>query len=100
MYVSSVNAGNQLTNPMKMRMDKILREIADQAYYTFRLRRNGVQPTRDRVFAAMLAELEANGDATRFVNAKGRIAWKATPRLRDYLKDLELEAEEDLEDEF
>jgi hypothetical protein len=85
---------------MKIRMDKILREIADQAYYAARLRRNGVQPTRDRVFAEVLAELEANGDAMRFVNSKGRIAWKATPRLRDYLKDLELEAEEDLEDEF
>jgi hypothetical protein len=85
---------------MKILMDKILREIADQAYYASRLRRNGVQPTRDRVFAEVLAELEGNGDAMRFVNAEGRVAWKATPRLRDYLKDLELEAEEDLEDEF
>ena len=85
---------------MKIRMDKILREIADQAYYASRLMRNGVQSTHDRVFAEMLAELEANGDAMRFVDAKGRIAWKATPRLRDYLQDLELEAEEDLEDEF
>jgi uncharacterized protein with PhoU and TrkA domain len=85
---------------MKIRMDEILEEIADEAYEVARLRRNGVQPTRDRVFAEVLAELEANGDAMRFVNAKSRIAWKATPRLRDYLQDLELEAEEDLEDEF
>ena len=85
---------------MKIRMDKILREIADQAYYAARLRRNGAHTTRDRVFAEVLAELEGNGDAMRFVNAEGRVAWKATPRLRDYLKDLELEAEEDLEDEF
>ena len=85
---------------MPFLIDKILREVVDQAYCASRLRRNGVQPTRDRVFAEVLAELEANGDAMRFVNAKSRIAWKATPRLRDYLQDLELEAEEDLEDEF
>jgi len=83
-----------------MLMDKILQEIADEAYELARLRRNGAHTTRDRVFAEVLAELEANGDAMRFVDAKGRIAWMATPRLRDYLQDLELEAEEDLEDEF
>jgi hypothetical protein len=48
--------------------------------------------------AEVLGDLEAAGDAMRFVDAKGRIAWKATPRLRDYLQDLELEAEEDLEE--
>jgi hypothetical protein len=79
-------------------MDKILREIAEQAYYASHLRRNGVKTTRDVFLAEMLADLEASGDAMRFVDAKGRIAWKATPRLRDYLKDLELEAEEDLEE--
>ena len=63
MYVSSANAGNQPTNPMKILMHKILQEIADQAYYASHLRRNGVQTTRDRVFAEVLAELEANGDA-------------------------------------
>ena len=34
----------------------------------------------------------------RFVDSKGRIAWKATPSLFQYLKDLELDAQEDLED--
>ena len=46
----------------------------------------------------MLAELEAAGDAMRYVNPRGQIAWKATPRLRDYLMDLQLDAEADLED--
>lgn len=58
-----------------------------------------MKTTRD-VLAELLGDLEASGDAMRFVDAKGRIAWKATPRLCDYLQDLELEAEEDLEDEF
>jgi hypothetical protein len=34
----------------------------------------------------------------RYVNSNGEIAWKATPRLRDYLMDLRLDAEVDLED--
>ena len=34
----------------------------------------------------------------RFVDRSGRIAWKATPKLRDYLMDLQLDAEADLAD--
>jgi hypothetical protein len=83
---------------MKIPMDKILSEYADQAYETARLRRNGVHTARELISAMMLAELEATGDAMRYVNCHGRIAWKATPRLRDYLMDLELDAEADLED--
>ena len=79
-------------------MGQILTEYADQAYETARLRRNGVHTARDRVSAATLAELEASGDAMRFVNGKGQIAWAATPRLCDYLRDLELDAGADLED--
>ena len=83
---------------MPILMDKILTEYADQAYETARPRRNGVQTTRDQVSAETLAELEATGDAMRFVDANGQIAWKATPQLRDYLMDLQLDAEADLED--
>jgi hypothetical protein len=79
-------------------MDQILTEYADQAYETARLRRNSVHTARELVSAKMLAELEATGDAMRFVNGKGQIAWKATPQLRDYLMDLRLDAEADLED--
>ena len=79
-------------------MDKILTEYADQVCYAAHLRRNGVKPTRDVFLAEVLGDLEASGDAMRFVDAKGRIAWKATPRLRDRLMDLELEAKEDLEE--
>ena len=78
-------------------MDKILTEYVDQAFETARLGRNGVQTDRDLV-CAKLAELEASGDAMRFVNGKGQIAWKATPRLCQYLMDLQIDAEADLED--
>ncbi len=79
-------------------MDDILTECADQAYETACLRRNGAHPSREQVFAEMLAELESIGDAMRFVDAKGRVAWKATSNLRDYLKDLEMDAQDDLKD--
>ncbi len=32
------------------------------------------------------------------LNSDGQIAWKATPRLRNYLMDLQLNAETDLEE--
>ena len=83
---------------MRILMDKILTEYADQAFETTRLRRNGVHTARELVSAKMLVELEAAGDAMRYVNLHGEIAWKATPRLRDYLMDLLLDAEADLED--
>ena len=83
---------------MQIRMDKILREEADRACETARLRRNGAGATHDQVLSAMLADFEANGNAMRYVNSCGRIAWKATPQLRDYLGDLQLDARDDLEE--
>ena len=83
---------------MLILMDQILTEYADQAYETARLRRNGVRSTPELVSAKMLAELEATGDAMRYLNSHGRIAWKATPSLCQYLMDLKLDAEADLED--
>ena len=82
---------------MPILMDKILAEYVDQAYEVSRLGRNGAHTTRALVSAEMLGELEATGEAMRFVNGNGRIAWKATPNLCRYLMDLELDAEEDLE---
>jgi hypothetical protein len=79
-------------------MDKILTEYADQAYETTRLRRNCVHTAHDVVFSEILAELEAIGDAMRYVNPHSQIAWKATPNLCQYLKDLEHDAQDDLED--
>ncbi len=79
-------------------MDQILAECADQAFETARLRRNGGHAARELISAEMLAELEATGDAMRYLNFDGQIAWKATPRLRNYLMDLQLDAETDLEE--
>jgi hypothetical protein len=80
-------------------MDKIIRELAEEAWEWARRGRSRDFLDRDQVFAEVLADLESEGDAMRYVDSKGRIAWKATPDLRDYLNDLRLDAEADLEDE-
>ena len=83
---------------MPILMDNTLRQYADQAYETARLGRNDVHTPHEQVSAEVLAELEATGCAMRFVDCRGKIAWKTTPQLRDYLMDLQLDAEADLED--
>jgi hypothetical protein len=84
---------------MTIRMDKILQEIVEQAYEEAHLRRIGGFPDRNLVFSDILADLESFGDAMRYLDSKGRIAWKATPDLKDYLSDLRLDAEADFEHE-
>jgi hypothetical protein len=83
---------------MPILMDQILREVVDRAYEAARLRRNGVHKARELVSAETLVELEASGDAMRYINYQGQIAWKATPSLCQYLTDLELDAKADLEE--
>jgi hypothetical protein len=84
---------------MKFLMDKILLEIVEQVYEEARLGRGRDIEVRKRVFAEVLAELEIAGDAMRYVNSKGQIAWKATEQLRDYIEDLRLDAEAEFEQE-
>ena len=83
---------------MPILMDQILAEYADQL----------TKPHASGVIAStrpvtgflprMLAQLEAVGDAMRYLDSDGQIAWKATPRLRNYLMDHQLDAETDLEE--
>ena len=80
-------------------MDKIIRELVEEAWEWGHLGRDREFVDRDEVFAEILADLESSGDAMRYLNSKGRIAWKATPDLRGYLNDLKLDAEADLEHE-
>jgi hypothetical protein len=84
---------------MPILMDRTLTKYADQVTEAARLGRNSTHTRCDRVFAELLAKLEAVGNAMRRVDATGQISWRATPTLRQYLKDMELDAEADL-DEF
>ncbi len=84
---------------MKFRMDKIIGELVEEAWEWARLGRDRDFVDRDRVFSETLVELENEGDVMRCLNSAGRVVWRATPRLRDYLNDLKLDAEADLEHE-
>jgi len=84
---------------MKFRIDKALQQYLDEALDAARLKRNGVKRAQKAVFAEILTKAEAAGDAMRYLDAEGRIAWKATPRLREVLADLEADARADDEHE-
>ena len=84
---------------MKFRMDKIVRELVEESWEWARLGRDREFVDKNRVFSEVLSELESEGDAMRYLDARGRVCWKATPELKDYLMDLKLDAEADLEDE-
>jgi hypothetical protein len=84
---------------MKIHMDKIIRELVEEAWESTRLGRSRHFGDKDRVFSETLADLESQDNAMRYLDSKGRIAWRATPQLRDYLSDLKRDAEADLDDE-
>jgi hypothetical protein len=84
---------------MTILMDEILQEIVDQAYDVARLGRIGDSEDRELIFARVLSELEVAGDAMRYVDANGRIAWRASASLRAYLLDLQRDAEAEFEAE-
>jgi hypothetical protein len=78
-------------------MDRIVRELVEESWEWARLGRNREFVDRDEVFMEALSALESDGDAMRYLDAKGRVCWKATPDLRDYIRDLRIDAEEELD---
>jgi len=50
--------------------------------------------------AEILREYERSGDAMRYLNANGQIAWKASPLMLQKLADAEREVEDDMADHF
>jgi hypothetical protein len=61
-------------------------------------RDQNVGRTRAQLIANILREYEEAGEAMRYLNADGRVAWKATPEMLSKLADAELEARDDLAD--
>jgi hypothetical protein len=62
---------------MEFRMKKVLRFWLDVEYDRLKNHR----PTRRRteLIAQILREFEGAGEAMRYLNTKGEIAWRATP---------------------
>jgi hypothetical protein len=81
---------------MKFRMSRILRFWVDVEYDDIRDQDLGRR--KADLIAQILREFEEAGDAMRFLNADGRIAWKATPGMLARLADAEREARDDLAD--
>jgi hypothetical protein len=81
---------------MKFRMSRILRFWVDVECAVFKNR--GPDRPKTEGIAQILRAYEEAGDAMRFLNADGRVAWRATPRMLTRLADAEREAKDDLAD--
>jgi hypothetical protein len=79
---------------MKLRMSRILRFWVNVEYED--LKSQGPGCKKSELIAQVLREFEEAGDAMRYLNSKGEIAWKATARMLARLADAEQEAREDL----
>jgi hypothetical protein len=79
---------------MKRRMEKTLKFWVDAAYEE--IKRDHMNLTRRQLLAQILQQYERRGDAMRYLNANGDIAWKASPRFLMMLADAERDARDDL----
>ena len=82
---------------MKLRMDKPLRFWIDVAYED--LKDEHANFTKRQLVAHILREYERRGDAMRYLNVKGKIAWKATPSFLNRIADAERDARDELDDD-
>jgi hypothetical protein len=81
---------------MKFRMDKTLRFWVDVAYDEIKSDHDNV--TKQQLLAQILRRYEERGDAMRYLDNQGKVAWKASPRFLTMLADAEREAQADLAD--
>jgi hypothetical protein len=79
---------------MKRRMEKTLKFWVDAAYEE--IKRDHMNLTRRQLLAQILQQYECRGDAMRYLNEQGKIAWKASPRFLMMLADAERDARDDL----
>ena len=81
---------------MNFRMSKVLRFWVDVEFE--RIKNHASGRPRTELIAQILREFEEAGDAMRYLDADGRLAWKATPGMLSRLADAEQEAMDDMED--
>jgi len=81
---------------MKLHMDEPLRFWVDVAYDEIKL--DHINLTRRQLIAQILRQYERRGDAMRYLDNQGKIAWKASPRFLTMLADAERDAQDELED--
>jgi hypothetical protein len=81
---------------MKFRMDKILRFWVECSYAEMKF--ENPDCTKDQLLVEILRDYERAGNAMRYLDASGRVSWKASPAMLQHLADAEREVEADLED--
>jgi hypothetical protein len=81
---------------MHFLMEKTLRFWVDVAVE--HIKSDDANLTKRQLVAQILREYERRGDAMRYLNANGSIAWKASPRFLSMLADAERDARDDLAD--
>ena len=81
---------------MKFRMTKVLRFWVDVEYE--RIKNDHPGGARNELVAQILRKFEEAGEAMRYLDTNGEIAWKATPAMLSRLADAEHEARDDLAD--
>jgi hypothetical protein len=81
---------------VKLQMDEILRFWAEVACKNLQFL--GANLTKRQLLAQILRQYEQRGDAMRYLNENGKIAWKASPRFSTMLADAERDARDDLAD--
>ena len=81
---------------MQFRTDETLSFWVDCSYEDQRYENSN--RTKADLIAEILRDYERHGDAMRYLNAEGKIAWKASPAMLRRLADFQRDAEDDLED--
>jgi hypothetical protein len=79
---------------VKLQMEEILRFWAEVACEN--LQSSGANLTKRQLLVQILQQYERRGDAMRYLNEQGKIAWKASPRFLMMLADAERDARDDL----
>jgi hypothetical protein len=78
---------------MKFHMTKVLGFWVDVEYD--RIKNHASRGTRTELIVQILLKFEEAGEAMRYLNTNGEIAWKATPGMLTRLADAEQEARDD-----
>jgi hypothetical protein len=81
---------------MKLRMDRTLRFWVDVAYDEIKL--DHIDLTKQQLLAHIMRRYEERGNAMRYLDNRGNIGWKASPRFLTMLADAERDAQDELED--
>ncbi len=81
---------------MKLRISKTLKLWIDVACEKRKLQT--FKSCKQALIAKVLHEWEEVGEAMRYLDRNGRIAWKATPKMLDRLADGERDAKDELDE--